>query len=219
MTPLPPARDPRRATATAALLVLGSCISLQFGAALAYQLFPAVGAWGMTTLRLGLAALLLRAPHALLLDEPSNHLDDASATGVGRERGRQFLDADGGGRRAEPAGQRLRIEHLPGGEEPFEQRTRGAAMLQPAEDPTAVIVHHHHVQIRLALRGAASQAPDVVGETQVTQHHPDRFPKAHCETVRRRDQPVDSREPAVPQHPVPAFGAGDDRVEGPHRVR
>ncbi|WP_394161855.1 EamA family transporter [Galactobacter valiniphilus] len=59
MTPLPPARDPRRATATAALLVLGSCISLQFGAALAYQLFPAVGAWGMTTLRLGLAAIVL----------------------------------------------------------------------------------------------------------------------------------------------------------------
>ncbi|MBL3686013.1 ABC transporter ATP-binding protein [Leucobacter zeae] len=34
---------------------------------------------GGQRLRLGLAALLLRAPHTLLLDEPSNHLDDASA--------------------------------------------------------------------------------------------------------------------------------------------
>ncbi|WP_336653229.1 MULTISPECIES: ABC-F family ATP-binding cassette domain-containing protein [unclassified Leucobacter] len=34
---------------------------------------------GGQRLRLGLAALLLSAPHTLLLDEPSNHLDDASA--------------------------------------------------------------------------------------------------------------------------------------------
>lgn len=34
---------------------------------------------GGQQLRLSLAALLLRAPHTLLLDEPSNHLDDASA--------------------------------------------------------------------------------------------------------------------------------------------
>ena len=34
---------------------------------------------GGQRLRLALAAVLLRAPHTLLLDEPSNHLDDASA--------------------------------------------------------------------------------------------------------------------------------------------
>ncbi|SJN09840.1 putative ABC transporter ATP-binding protein [Leucobacter sp. 7(1)] len=34
---------------------------------------------GGQRLRLSLAALLLEAPHTLLLDEPSNHLDDASA--------------------------------------------------------------------------------------------------------------------------------------------
>ncbi len=34
---------------------------------------------GGQRLRLALAAILLRAPHTLLLDEPSNHLDDASA--------------------------------------------------------------------------------------------------------------------------------------------
>ncbi|QBE49549.1 ATP-binding cassette domain-containing protein [Leucobacter triazinivorans] len=34
---------------------------------------------GGQRLRLALAALLLKAPHTLLLDEPSNHLDDASA--------------------------------------------------------------------------------------------------------------------------------------------
>lgn len=53
------ARDPRRATAYSALLVLASCASLQFGAALAFQLFPVVGSWGMTALRLGLAAIIL----------------------------------------------------------------------------------------------------------------------------------------------------------------
>ncbi|MDN3310936.1 EamA family transporter [Microbacterium oryzae] len=40
-------------------LVLGSCVSLQFGAALAVQLFPALGSWGVTALRLTIAALLL----------------------------------------------------------------------------------------------------------------------------------------------------------------
>ncbi|WP_449283195.1 ABC-F family ATP-binding cassette domain-containing protein [Leucobacter sp.] len=40
----------------------------------------AIGALsGGQRLRLSLAALLLEAPHTLLLDEPSNHLDDASA--------------------------------------------------------------------------------------------------------------------------------------------
>jgi inner membrane transporter RhtA len=40
-------------------LVVGSCLSLPFGAAVAAQLFPALGAWGVTSLRIGLAALLL----------------------------------------------------------------------------------------------------------------------------------------------------------------
>jgi inner membrane transporter RhtA len=43
----------------APLLVLGSCVSLQFGAALAALLFPVAGSTGTTLLRLGLAALLL----------------------------------------------------------------------------------------------------------------------------------------------------------------
>ncbi|MBM9469077.1 EamA family transporter [Nakamurella leprariae] len=43
----------------ATALVLGSCISLQFGAALATTLFPHLGAWGVTTLRLGFAAVVL----------------------------------------------------------------------------------------------------------------------------------------------------------------
>lgn len=53
------ALDRRKSTTTAALLVLTSCVSLQFGAALAYQLFPHVGAWGMNSLRLGIAAIIL----------------------------------------------------------------------------------------------------------------------------------------------------------------
>lgn len=44
---------------TPVLFILGSCISLQFGAALATQLFPALGSWGTTALRLGIAAIVL----------------------------------------------------------------------------------------------------------------------------------------------------------------
>lgn len=43
----------------AVLMVLGSCASLQVGAALAAQLFPATGAAGATFLRLALAAVVL----------------------------------------------------------------------------------------------------------------------------------------------------------------
>jgi inner membrane transporter RhtA len=46
---------------TAVLLVLGSCTSFQFGAALATHLFPVTGAVGATLLRLGLAAIVLLA--------------------------------------------------------------------------------------------------------------------------------------------------------------
>ncbi|QCU77378.1 EamA family transporter [Citricoccus sp. SGAir0253] len=42
-------------------LVVGACVSLQFGAAVAIALFPALGSWGVTTLRLGLAAVVLLA--------------------------------------------------------------------------------------------------------------------------------------------------------------
>ena len=45
----------------ATLMVLGSCSSLQVGAALATHLFPAAGALGATLLRLSLAAVLLLA--------------------------------------------------------------------------------------------------------------------------------------------------------------
>jgi inner membrane transporter RhtA len=51
----------RRAGGTAVLLVLGSCTSFQFGAAMATHLFPVAGAPGATLLRLGLAALVLLA--------------------------------------------------------------------------------------------------------------------------------------------------------------
>ena len=40
-------------------LVIGSCLSLPFGAAIATQLFPVLGAWGVTSLRIAIAALLL----------------------------------------------------------------------------------------------------------------------------------------------------------------
>jgi inner membrane transporter RhtA len=50
-----------RALATGVVLVMGACVSLQFGAAVAVQLFPLVGSWGVTTLRLGLAAVVLLA--------------------------------------------------------------------------------------------------------------------------------------------------------------
>ncbi|MGV9713861.1 EamA family transporter [Gordonia sp. NPDC003424] len=50
-----------RGSGTGALLVLGSCLSLQFGAALAIRLFPSLGVWGVTTLRLGMAAAILMA--------------------------------------------------------------------------------------------------------------------------------------------------------------
>ena len=50
-----------RALATGVLLVISACVSLQFGAAVVVQLFPHLGSWGVTTLRLGLAAVVLLA--------------------------------------------------------------------------------------------------------------------------------------------------------------
>ncbi|WP_326503687.1 hypothetical protein [Rothia nasimurium] len=44
---------------TGVLLVIGSCISLQIGAAFAVQLFPQLDAWGVTTLSLEVAALVI----------------------------------------------------------------------------------------------------------------------------------------------------------------
>jgi inner membrane transporter RhtA len=52
---------PATAGGPATLMVLGSCTSLQIGAALATHLFPATGASGATLLRLGLAAGVLLA--------------------------------------------------------------------------------------------------------------------------------------------------------------
>lgn len=66
-TSAPPAASTRIAEGatgrpeTAVLLVLGSCTSFQFGAALATHLFPIAGAAGATLLRLGLAAIVLLA--------------------------------------------------------------------------------------------------------------------------------------------------------------
>lgn len=50
---------PGTSMAPSVLLILGSCVSLQFGAALASQLFGPVGSWGVTGLRLGIAAIVL----------------------------------------------------------------------------------------------------------------------------------------------------------------
>ncbi len=55
----PGALGPRHRPVQGALFVLGSCLSLQFGAAFAVQLFPVLGSWGTTGLRLGLAGLIL----------------------------------------------------------------------------------------------------------------------------------------------------------------
>ncbi|KTR75895.1 multidrug DMT transporter permease [Microbacterium oxydans] len=41
------------------VLVIGSCLSLPFGAAVAAQLFPVLGPWGVTSLRVAIAAVLL----------------------------------------------------------------------------------------------------------------------------------------------------------------
>lgn len=41
------------------VLVIGSCLSLPFGAAIAAQLFPVLGSWGTTSLRIGLAAVIM----------------------------------------------------------------------------------------------------------------------------------------------------------------
>ncbi|KQB85557.1 Threonine/homoserine exporter RhtA [Corynebacterium oculi] len=40
-------------------MVMGSCLSLQWGAAIATRLFPHAGAWGTTTVRLAFAAVIL----------------------------------------------------------------------------------------------------------------------------------------------------------------
>ena len=53
------ASNPSSRPAVGVALVVGSCLSLPFGAAVAAQLFPALGAWGVTSLRIGLAAVLL----------------------------------------------------------------------------------------------------------------------------------------------------------------
>lgn len=50
------------------MFILASCVSIQFGAALAVQLFPTLGSWGTTTLRLGLAAVVL-----LVITRPKIH--------------------------------------------------------------------------------------------------------------------------------------------------
>jgi inner membrane transporter RhtA len=59
--PTTPGGAAKQRPETAVLLVLGSCTSFQFGAALATHLFPVAGAVGATLLRLGLAAIVLLA--------------------------------------------------------------------------------------------------------------------------------------------------------------
>src|SRR5699024_7126845 len=52
----------------AVLCIIGSCISLQLGAALAIELFPFAGAWGTAAIRLLMAGTLL-----MLLTRPKFH--------------------------------------------------------------------------------------------------------------------------------------------------
>ncbi|MFW0154813.1 EamA family transporter [Rothia sp. P6271] len=57
-----PLRTIRPSAHTAGVwLVLGSCFSLQFGSAFAVHLFPHIGAWGVSLLRLGFASLIVLA--------------------------------------------------------------------------------------------------------------------------------------------------------------
>ncbi|TGO06682.1 EamA family transporter [Serinibacter arcticus] len=58
-TPQQPGLARRGGSGVGAVMVLGSCLSLQVGAAFAAQLFPALGPGGTTFLRLGIAALVL----------------------------------------------------------------------------------------------------------------------------------------------------------------
>lgn len=59
MTPAASSPPARRGLGGSMLLIVGSCTSLQFGAALATQLFPSLGALGVTALRLSIAAIVL----------------------------------------------------------------------------------------------------------------------------------------------------------------
>ncbi|WP_231107887.1 hypothetical protein [Corynebacterium glutamicum] len=43
----------------AVLMVMGSALSLQFGAAIGTQLFPLIGPWAVTSLRLFIAGLIM----------------------------------------------------------------------------------------------------------------------------------------------------------------
>lgn len=61
MPRLLPASSLRASRLPAVLSVLGSCVSVQFGAALASPLFGELGSWGVTLLRLALAAIILLA--------------------------------------------------------------------------------------------------------------------------------------------------------------
>ncbi len=63
---------PASRTGMPVAMILGSCVSLQFGAAFAAQLFPSLGSWGVTCLRLGIAAIVL-----LAIVRPAVHRWDA----------------------------------------------------------------------------------------------------------------------------------------------
>lgn len=52
---------PRTTRALPIAMIVGSCLSLQFGSVFAMMLFPQLGSWGVTTMRLGIAALVLAA--------------------------------------------------------------------------------------------------------------------------------------------------------------
>ncbi|PRB03677.1 MULTISPECIES: EamA family transporter [Microbacterium] len=52
-------QEPRQQPALGVLLVVGSCLSLPFGAAVATTIFPELGSWGVTGLRVLIAAIVV----------------------------------------------------------------------------------------------------------------------------------------------------------------
>src|SRR5690625_7828773 len=79
------------------MFILASCVSLQFGAALAVQLFPSLGTWGTTTLRLGLSAVVLLAitrPRIHRFSREQWIAVDRKSVGEGRRR---HVQGGGGG--------------------------------------------------------------------------------------------------------------------------
>ena len=82
---------------------------------------------------------------------------------------------------------------------------RDGRLLEFREDAAAVVVDHHHAQVRPRLGGTEHQSGRVVQEGQVTEESAGRSPAAGLMRERRADrrghQPVDAARAAAGQHP------------------